>query len=475
MKKISAILVTCLIIQMPEAFAAINGQGIFDDVENKYKAAASAWATTLTARASWLFWVLALISMVWTHGMLLFRKADIADFYGEFIRFIVFTGFFWWLLTNGSTMAIDVIESMRMLGGTASGISGTTPSGIVDVGFQIFNKVVQQSSIASPVMSTAGLIMATLVIAILALIAANMLILIVSGWILAYAGIFYLGFGGSRWTSDIAISYFKTVLNIGVQLMTMVLLVGIGQQFINTYYAQMDINMNLNDLAAMLVAAIVLLVLVNKIPSMLGHIAQGGGTHALAGGFGAGSAIAAAGVAGAAAAMAGSTAVAGAANIGGGAQAVMAAAKQASQNASSASDLVSRMGDIVSGAVDGHTASASPSAPSPLAAAMGDSFASNNLSTSASGMTNQGRQSSSTAAHLASGIKQVMGEKMQSRINQTVGGQVASAINQSTATQAHNNNATSQTFDNNSLSGETTGTGDSRADEIAAFRDGAET
>jgi type IV secretion system protein TrbL len=474
MKKIITFLVVCLIIQTPEAFAAINGQGILDNVQNQFQTAASGWATTLTARASWLFWVLALISMVWTHGMLLFRKADIAEFYGEFIRFIVFTGFFWWLLTNGPQMAHDIIGSMQTLGNTASGIAGTTPSGIVDVGFQIFNTVVQQSSIASPIISTAGLIMAIIVITILALIAANMLILLVTGWILAYAGVFYLGFGGSRWTSDIAISYFKTVLNIGVQLMTMVLLVGIGQQFINAYYAQMDANMNLNDMASMLVAAIVLLVLVNKIPPMIGHIAQGGGTHALGGGFGAGSAIAAAGVAGAAAAMAGSTAVAGAANIAGGAQAVMAAAKQASQNSSSASDLASRMGGIVSGALDSNTSSSSSSAStsSPLAAAMGDSLARNNLSTSSSGTTNPGGKSGSTAAHLASGIKQVMGEKIQSRINQTVGGQVASAINQSTETQAHNNKPKSQTFDNNSLSGETTGTGESRADEIAAFRDG---
>jgi len=472
-KKISIILVAYLIIQTPEAFAAINGQGILDDVQNKFHTAASGWAATLTARASWLFWVLATISMVWTHGMLLFRKADIAEFYGEFIRFIVFTGFFWWLLTNGPQMAHDIIGSMKTLGNTASGTTGTTPSGIVDVGFKIFNTVVQQSSIASPIMSTAGIIMATIVITILALIAANMLILLVSGWILAYVGVFYLGFGGSRWTSDIAISYFKTVLNIGVQLMTMVLLVGIGQQFINAYYAQMDVNTNLNDMAAMLVAAVVLLVLVNKIPPMIGHIAQGGGTHALGGGFGAGSAIAAAGVAGAAAAMAGSTAVAGAANMAGGAQAVMAAAKQASQNSSSASDLVSRMGGIVSGALDSNTSSASSSGSSPLAAAMGDSLASHNVSSSSSGTTNQGRpSSSSTAAHLASGIIQVLGEKIQARINQTVGGQVASAINQSTATQALNNNASSQTFDNNSLSGATTGTGDSRADEIAAFRDG---
>ena len=468
MKKISIILVAYLIIQTPEAFAVINGQGILDDVQNKFHTAASGWAATLTARASWLFWVLATISMVWTHGMLLFRKADIAEFYGEFIRFIVFTGFFWWLLTNGQQMAHDIIGSMKTLGNTASGTTGTTPSGIVDVGFKIFNTVVQQSSIASPIMSTAGIIMATIVITILALIAANMLILLVSGWILAYAGVFYLGFGGSRWTSDIAINYFKTVLNIGVQLMTIVLLVGIGQQFINAYYAQMDVNTNLNDMAAMLVAAVVLLVLVNKIPPMIGHIAQGGGSHALGGGFGTGSAIAAAGVAGAAAAMAGSTAVAGAANMAGGAQAVIAAAKQASQNSSSASDLVSRMGNIVSGALESNTSNASSYTSSPLAAAMGDSLA----SSSSSGTTNQGRPSSNTAAHLASGITQVLGEKIQARINQTVGGQVASAINQSTETQALNNNASSQTFDNNSLSGETTGTGDSRADEIAAFRDG---
>jgi P-type conjugative transfer protein TrbL len=465
MKKITALMVVCIIIQTPQAIAAINGLGILDNVQNQFQTAASSWASTLTAKASWLFWVLSIISMVWTHGMLLFRKADIAEFYGEFIRFIVFTGFFWWLLSNGPQMAHDIISSMQILGNTASGIAGTTPSSIVDVEFKIFNTIVQQSSIASPVMSTAGIIMAIIVITILALIAANMLILLVSGWILAYAGVFYLGFGGSRWTSDIAISYFKTVLNIGVQLMTMVLLVGIGQQFINNYFAQMDSNMNLNDMASMLVAAVVLLVLVNKIPPMIGNIAQGGGAHSLGSGFGSDSAIAAAGVAGAAAAMAGSAAVAGAANITGGAQAVMAAAKQASQNSSSPSDLVSRMGSMVNDSLGSTTSnnSASTSTSSPLAAAMGDSLQSN-----LSGTANK----VSATGHLALGISQVFGDKIQSRINQTIGGQVASAINQSSNNQTINNNESGQLFDNNSLSGDQTSNSDSRADEITAFRDG---
>ena len=469
MKKIITLFVVCFIIHTPQAVAAIDGQGILDDVQNQFQTSALAWAKTLTARASWLFWVLALISMVWTHGMLLFRKADIAEFYGEFIRFIMFTGFFWWLLINGPQMAHDIISSMQTIGNTASGISGTTPSRIVDVGFKIFNTVVQQSSIASPIMSTAGIIMAIIVIVMLALIAANMLILLVTGWILAYAGVFYLGFGGCRWTSDIAISYFKTVLNIGVQLMTMVLLVGIGQQFINAYYAQMDANMNLNDMASMLVAAIVLLVLVNKIPPMIGHIAQGGGTQALGGGFGAGSVIAAAGAAGAAAALAGSAAVASAANIAGGAQAVIAAAKLASQDASSSADLVSRMGGIVNGAFDSGASSNASSAStiSPMAAAMGDTFANQ-----FTGTRNTGRQSGSTVSHLASGINQVLGDKIQTRINQSIGGQIASAINQSSDTQALPNKSTSQVFDNNSLSGDKASIDDSRADEIAAFRDG---
>jgi P-type conjugative transfer protein TrbL len=73
-----------------------------------------------------------------------------------------------------------------------------------------------------------GIIMAAVILIILALISINMVLLLVSGWILAYAGIFFLGFGGSRWTSEIAINYYKTILGVAVSLFAMVLLVGIG-------------------------------------------------------------------------------------------------------------------------------------------------------------------------------------------------------------------------------------------------------
>lgn len=149
-----------------------------------------------------------------------------------------------------------------------------TPSGIVDIGFDIFAKVYDSSSGWTPVDSTAGIIISLIILIVLALVAVNMLLLLISGWILA-AGVFFLGFGGSRWTSDMAISYFKTVLSVAAQLLTMVLLVGIGKSFVNQYYTNMSAGIQMKELGVMLIVSVVLLVLTNKIPPLIGQIAMG--------------------------------------------------------------------------------------------------------------------------------------------------------------------------------------------------------
>jgi type IV secretion system protein VirB6/type IV secretion system protein TrbL len=220
-----------------EAHAAVDSGGLLDSVLQRYKSAASAWAGVITDAATWLFWTLVVISMVLTFGFMALRKADLGEFFAELVRFILFTGFFWWLLVNGPTFADSIIQGLQQLGGKATGLGGAlSPSGVADVGFAIFDKVVDQSSFWSPVDSAVGIILAAIILVILALIGVNMLLLLVAGWILAYAGIFFLGFGGSRWTSDMAINFYKTVLAVAAQLLTIVLLVGIGRTFLDDYY-----------------------------------------------------------------------------------------------------------------------------------------------------------------------------------------------------------------------------------------------
>ena len=429
--------------------AAINSTGLLDNVLTTYKVAAISWAATITARATFLFWTLATISMVWTFGMLVLRKADIGEFYGEFIRFIVFTGFFNWLLLNGPTMATGIIDSMKTMGATASGNNtALSPSGILDIGFSIFFTMLDKTTIWSPFDGAVGILISVIILVVVALIGVNMLMLLVSGWILAYAGVFFLGFGGSRWTSDMAIVYFKTVLNIGVQILTMILLVGIGKTFVTTFYSSMSASMNLKEMGVMLVVAIVLLALTNKVPPMIGHLAMGGGTHALGHGFGVGSAMAAGGAVGAAMAVGGAAMMATTASATGGAQALMSAYQKAAADNTSSSSGVGA--SLFTGSTDYNSSRSSQtsSQSSPLAKAMGldlspsrNSSAMSGIVNSQSGSANQGgfatatKVAVDTGANLAKGLGQVAKDKYtavkdaaQNRIDQTLGGQVATAI-----------------------------------------------
>ena len=329
-----------------DAHAAIDNAGVFDSVLDRYQAAASGWAGVITTAATWLFWTLVVISMVWTFGMMALRKADIGEFFAEFVRFTIFTGFFWWALTNGPNFASSIYASLRQLAGNATGLGNAlSPSGIVDVGFAIFDKVMDQSSVWSPVDSMAGILMAVAILVILALVGVNMLLLLASGWVLAYGGVFFLGFGGSRWTSDMAINYYKVVLGVAAQLFAMVLLVGIGKTFLDDYYSRMSAGISLKEMGVMLIVVIILLALVNKIPPLIAGIITGASVGGAGiGNFGAGAALGAAGMAAAAAATGGAALAAGAASAAGGASAVMAAFSKANENVSSGSDVMSMLG-----------------------------------------------------------------------------------------------------------------------------------
>lgn len=392
LKHPSLLVLVWLALFSVQATAAIDNAGVLDTVLERYSTAAATWGTIITTRASWLFWTLALISMVWTFGMMALRKADIGEFYAEFVRFTIFTGFFWWALTNGSAFADSIMRSLRMIGAEAAGIPNTmAPSGIVDIGFDIFVKALNQSDMWAPIDSLIGMLMALIILVVFALIGVNMLLLLVSGWILAYAGIFFLGFGGSRWTSEMAINYYKTVLGIAAQLFTMILLIGIGKSFVDQYYAAMSQGLLIKEMAVMLLVSIILLALVRTVPGLIGGLA-GGHTGSLGQGFGAGAVMGAAAMAGAAVATAGAAITAGAAGAAGGMQALMAAYSKASAAESAGGGLGSMLAAASGGAGGGDGSGGSP-----LAAAMGGSGGNSSGSGGLSSAASTGSSSNSSS------------------------------------------------------------------------------
>ncbi|MCB1984040.1 MAG: P-type conjugative transfer protein TrbL [Burkholderiales bacterium] len=279
-----------------------TNQSVLDQVVQKFHGKVKSWQNIIQGAAERLFWTLVLISMVWTFGMMLLRRADIGEFFAEFTRFIIFTGFFFWLLTNavsGHNIAGTIISSMQQLGGTAAGLSnGANHSSIVDTGILIWHQAMNNMNILDPIDSLVGLVLSLGILIILAVIAVNMLLLLISSWVLLYAGIFLLGFGGARWTTDIAINYFKTVLGVGIQLFVMLLIIGIGSDLLTSFYFKMGKNvLNYEELAVMLVFTIALWVLISKLPPLISGIVTGSsiGSTAGIGSYSAGGLVAAAG------------------------------------------------------------------------------------------------------------------------------------------------------------------------------------
>ncbi len=410
-----------MLLHVATAFAAPMDVNVVDSVMGKYQSAASSWGGVMVSYGSWLFWGLALVSMVWTYGMMAMRRSDIQEFFAESIRFFGTLGFFWWILYNGPAIGDAIVKSMWMIGAKAIGqATDFTPGGIVQIGYDIFAKALDQSSVWSPTDSVVGLLMALAVMLVLTIVGVNLLLVFVSAWIVIYGGVFFLGFGGSRWTSDIAISFYKHVLAIGAELMVMLLLIGIGKTFINEYYSSMAAGIDLKEMAVMLIAAFVLMYLTNKIPLRIAGIVGVGGVGSI-GGVGVGSVMAAAAMTASAAASAGSAVMTGATNVAGGASALKAAFQGAQQHMAGGTGMFSGRSNGASGSLGGGNGGVSSS-----------SGGSGGFS---SFMSNAGRFAADMSGNLAKGTGDVaknkaaaMMESAKERAAQTTGGKIASAI-----------------------------------------------
>jgi hypothetical protein len=114
-----------------------------------------------------------------------------------------------------------------------------------------------------------------------------MVLVVIMAWMLAYGGIFLLGFGGARWTSLIAINYYKHAVAVGIALLALLslmhfgfnFLVGIAEPLIQVNGTAVDYV----DLANMFVVALIMAVLGIKLPSLLYTLVTGSPLGLLAG------------------------------------------------------------------------------------------------------------------------------------------------------------------------------------------------
>jgi type IV secretion system protein TrbL len=275
-----------LLISVGSAHAA-GVTGVVDSLLAKYKNAGQGWVGTLKSAGTSIFWILATISLSWTCISMAIKRAEMGEFFAELCRFIIFTGLFFWLLTNGPQFANDIIKSLWTVGGEASGTGNSIyPGTLIDLAMQVFQNTMKHINFLQPESIVAPTIIALIILIFCALIAVNMILLLCAAWVVLYAGIIFLGFGGCRWTSDMAINYYRTVLGVGVSLMTMQLIIGLGINFLQDLFTASGQTPDAPTLAILMVACIILAVIAHRLPQMVAGMVVGGGHNGAVGSVG---------------------------------------------------------------------------------------------------------------------------------------------------------------------------------------------
>ena len=187
---VPVLLLLVLVLAAPVAHGqAVDVHSVVDTLLAKYKSAGQAWTGTIQTAATKFFWLLATISLGWTSISMAIKQSDLVEIVAELCRFIMFTGLFFWLLTNGPTFANDIVNSLRQVGGEASGTGQTIyPMALINLGLQVFQQRLTQINLLTVVVAPIAITISLIILIVCALIAVNMILVLCAGWIVIYAG-----------------------------------------------------------------------------------------------------------------------------------------------------------------------------------------------------------------------------------------------------------------------------------------------
>ncbi|MDH1520407.1 P-type conjugative transfer protein TrbL [Acinetobacter johnsonii] len=274
MKKYIPILVATVLLLLHANTAVAMGVGVVDDMIQTFADASKAWQAPLLAIAIDLFWLLATIQFAWAMIGLAFKTTDINTWISAIVTQIMFIGFMYWILTNFSSFAGNIIDSFRRAAGQASGQSFFSPSDFFIKAWELVGDIYEKTSILEAANSL-GLIIAGIIIMIcFALICAFMVVALVEMYIVISASVLLMGFGGTQWTKDYAIRALQYGVSVGAKLFVLQLIAGLGVELMDGWVASTD-TQSLEHIVGMIGCSIILLALTKMIPDIVQGIING--------------------------------------------------------------------------------------------------------------------------------------------------------------------------------------------------------
>ena len=295
---------------------AAHATGALNTIQSVYQTAMHGWFSTLQGIANDLFFSLAAIDITWMALTWMLTRKTFDEIVPSVLKKVMTLGFFLALLTNAGTWVPDVIDSFVDAGQQAGAYQTLTPSTILTdaVGASVgiltgttppapgqaapaqqsfFGKVLSTvESATSPLGDIEDvllrIIVAFAVFAALTYIAIELLVLLIESYVVIGAGVLFLGFGGSRWTTKFVDGYLNYMVSLGTKLFVLYLIVGAlvfkVLPAINTMLSSLTTGFSPSTGLAAVGATAVMAMLAKTLPHHAGALLSG--ASSLSGGHG---------------------------------------------------------------------------------------------------------------------------------------------------------------------------------------------
>jgi len=259
-----------------QAFANAPTNNLSQAIINTYRNAAAQWISLITAYAQRLFWLLAILDFTYMGITLILKNGDLYDFSFNLVRKILFFGFFYALLINGNAWMMAIVNSFRTIAANVpGGAANITPGTILENAFTVYMIAAQKMAITNPQTWMIG-VAGFGIIVLGALMTAVQILVLIEMYLAVVIGQITLGFGGSEWTKDYAISFVKYIIAVGMKLMAIQLIAALAVNMFTGWANIPAAQFDLHEAIALLISMLLLFVIMKTIPEIITGIISGG-------------------------------------------------------------------------------------------------------------------------------------------------------------------------------------------------------
>ncbi|MBQ6775577.1 MAG: type IV secretion system protein [Synergistaceae bacterium] len=272
------IAIMLLAVMVSQAFADDSGLDSTISEAAKLTSFSESTANSILAIARRLFQLLATLSLaIGLIRMLLTGESNVGTVMVHITKWILYVGIFTWFMANLHTVSFIpkvIVNSFIKIGQVMGRSAEVAPDDVLASGIRIYGIIIERGWNAGWGDFVGLTFIGILILTIVAVTAGFIAVAIVEMHLVICGGAVLLGFGGFEYTRDIALSYLRYAISVGVKLLMILLVYAIAVTLIPKWENEFK---NVSDMSTLITSSGQILggtVCVLMVVIMIPHAAQ---------------------------------------------------------------------------------------------------------------------------------------------------------------------------------------------------------